>query len=387
MVIKTTEHLPQNVKKRRGEISIEEFRGRIRLRWRYNNRRYYLAASAYTTLNLIIAQKAAIQIEYDIAINNFDYQLLRYRSIIRQTTDSVDKVHEYFSEWVYETKHRVCFDVNHYYVLYLVLKRWGHVTEDNFLNKLKNDSLSNKTFNSRLGVFNSFAQWLVRRSLWKYNPLEGVSRKREETILDPRRKPFTRNEVHQILEAFKTDKFIAKHQKNKHSFYYSFLYFLLKTGVRNGEAIGLRVGSVDFDKKVVIIKEVLARKRNSSNGGSRIRKETKNCKERRLPLSVDLETLLMPLCINKKNDDLVFQSPNGLPIDDNKFQKYNFKPVLKKLNISHRILYACRHTFASRCIENGYSAVNTALLMGNNPETTLRNYVHQTDIPKKLPDF
>ena len=87
----------------------------------------------------------------------------------------------------------------------------------------------------------------------------------------------------------------------------------------------------------------------------------------------------------KNLDDLVFKSINGLPIDDNNLQKRVFKPILKELGIEERVLYACRHTFASRCIQSGISPVNTAFLMGNNPETTLRNYTHQIDTPNNLP--
>lgn len=385
MVIKTTEYLPPISKKRRGEISIEEFRGRLRIRWRYNNRRYSLSAAANTKLNLLIAQKVAIQIEYDIAINDFDYHLIKYRAVIEHSIKPIDNIQEYFPVWVYEMKHKVCSEVDHYYSHHLILKRWGSVTEHNLLKKLKGDTLSNKTFNTRLAVFSSFADWLVRKSLWKYNPLEGMTRKKEDKISDPRRKPFSDEEALNILEAFKSDRFISNRQSVKHSFYYPFIFFLFKTGVRNAEAVGLRVSSVNFSENIITIKEVLARHKFNSHSSSRIRKKTKNGKERNLPLTPDLKDLLEPLCKNKNLDDLVFISPRGHAIDDRKLLKYTFGPILKKLNIPHRILYACRHTFASKCIQSGISPVNTAFLMGNNPETTLRNYTHQIDRPNYLP--
>jgi len=64
---------------------------------------------------------------------------------------------------------------------------------------------------------------------------------------------------------------------------------------------------------------------------------------------------------------------------------WRFKKVLLSLGIDERVLYACRHTFGSRCIDEGVSPVMTAFLMGNNPETTLRNYTHQLNIPDNLP--
>jgi integrase len=95
--------------------------------------------------------------------------------------------------------------------------------------------------------------------------------------------------------------------------------------------------------------------------------------------------VIKPNLVNKSDDDLVFQSQTGLSIDDNNFQKRIFKKVLKELQIQERVLYACRHTFGSRCIDSGITPVMTAFLMGNNPETALRNYTHQINLPKDLP--
>ncbi|HWJ25765.1 MAG TPA: hypothetical protein VNS32_04430, partial [Flavisolibacter sp.] len=72
-------------------------------------------------------------------------------------------------------------------------------------------------------------------------------------------------------------------------------------------------------------------------------------------------------------------------IDDNQFQKRTFRNVLKGLGIEHRVLYACRHTFASRCLQVGITPVSTAFMLGNNPQTLLRNYTHLVSLPTDLP--
>jgi integrase len=155
--------------------------------------------------------------------------------------------------------------------------------------------------------------------------------------------------------------------------------------VRNAEAVGLRVGSLDFTKNIIVIKESLARTVNGTHAEARVRKATKNGKIRMLPLTEDLREVLLPMVAGKGSDDLVFQSFTGQCIDDRMFQRRVFSLVLKGLNIPHRVLYACRHTFGSRCIDAGITPVMTAFLMGNNPETALRNYTHQISIPKDLP--
>ena len=74
-------------------------------------------------------------------------------------------------------------------------------------------------------------------------------------------------------------------------------------------------------------------------------------------------------------------------IDDRMFQRREFKLILKHLSIEDRVLYACRHTFGSRCIYACITPVMTAFLMEINPEIALRNYTHQINIPKELPNI
>jgi integrase len=233
----------------------------------------------------------------------------------------------------------------------------------------------------------SFAKWLVKKGVWTANPLEDINPKKVKKAKLPKRAPFTVEEIHLILEAIKDDTYTPKCSSYKHSHYYPFIYFLFKTGVRNAEAIGLRVSSIDVKKKQIHIKEVLARTLKSGSTENRVRKETKNGKERILPLTPDLYEVLEAVIKGKKQDELVFHSPTGKSIDDHNFQNRIFKPVLKKLEIDERVLYACRHTFGSRCIDAGITPVMTAFLMGNNPETALRNYTHQITIPKELPNI
>ncbi len=97
---------------------------------------------------------------------------------------------------------------------------------------------------------------------------------------------------------------------------------------------------------------------------ARIRKETKNGKERILPLTEDLKDIILPLTLNKKSDELLFQSHKKKAIDDQIFQRRIFKKVLEKLGVEERVLYACRHTFGSRCINEGFTRVMTAFPYG-----------------------
>ena len=65
-------------KSSKGSVSITEYKGRIRLRWRHLKKRFSLNLSFWNQLNLLQAKKIALQIEQDIITGNFDTSLVKY---------------------------------------------------------------------------------------------------------------------------------------------------------------------------------------------------------------------------------------------------------------------------------------------------------------------
>lgn len=373
-------------KSSKGSVSITENKGRIRLRWRHQQKRYSLNLSIWNQLNLLQAKKTALQIEQDIITDNFDSSLIKYTSKTSAAVQATPKSFvELFEEWTISYKQMDCEIHTNYNACRNMLRKWSKVNQDNILSKLNKETFCNGTYNRRLTILKSFADWLITKSYWKQNPFQLVQRKKVKHVKLAKREPFTETEISKILHAVKNDTFCSNSSRYKHSHYYAFLYFMFKTGVRNAEAIGLRVSSINCKDKTITIKEVMARSLKNTCSINRVRKETKNGKIRQLPLTSDLYEILTPLIQNKQPDDLVFVSPTGKSIDDHNFQNRVFKVVLKNLNIPERTLYACRHTFGSRCIDQGITPVMTAFLMGNNPETALKRYTHQITIPKDLP--
>ena len=372
-------------KNSKGNVSLTNYKGRIRLRWRYQSIRYSINLLSYNKTNLLAAKKTTLQIEQDMADDKFDYSLNSYKGESKAMLQAEKTIVGYFEEWTSDIKQMDCEKHTNYNSVRNMLKKWGKIEQHSIHKKLNAEVFCAGTYNRRLTMLKEFVRWLIRKGVWTFNVLEDINSKRVKKVKQDKRKPFSASEIKRILNAFKNDAFTPKSSAFKHSHYYPFIYFIFKTGVRNAEAIGLRVGNINIKLRVIHIREVLARSLKSTSAAQRIRKETKNGKERTLPLSPDLLKILKPLLEAKNNDDLVFQSQTGLSIDDNNFQKRIFKPILKKLEIDERVLYACRHTFGSRCIDSGINPVMTAFLMGNNPETALRNYTHQINLPKDLP--
>jgi integrase len=372
----------------KGAVSISNYKERIRLRWRYQGKRYSLSLSAYTKVNLNAIKKVVLQIELDMANGQFDDSLVKYGGKVVKAVEEPKKpqtIVACFEKWVKDYKQLDCDKNSDYFHLRGTLKKWGEIDPSEMLTRLNTEKYSPKTYNERLSMLKGFSLWMVKQGQWTINLFDGVSRKKVSKTEKPNRVPFTEEEIHLILEAIRENRFCPGSSRYKHSHYYPFLYFIFKTGVRNAEAVGLRVGSLDFTKRIITIKESLARSVKGTHAEARVRKATKNGKIRMLPLTEDLKEILFPLVDGKGSDDLVFLSYSGQSIDDRMFQRRVFSAVLKGLNIPHRVLYACRHTFGSRCIDAGITPVMTAFLMGNNPETALRNYTHQVSIPKDLP--
>lgn len=372
----------------KGAVSITNYKARIRLRWRYQGKRYSLSLGSYDKVNLKAAKKIVLQIELDMINGRFDASIIKYSGKSVKVTEEPKMpltIVSYFEKWVKEYKQLDCEKNVDYYHLRNTLRMWGEMYPGEMLSKLNTEKYGPKTYNGRLSILKGFSAWMVIQGIWSVNPFEGVSRRRVKKTEKPDRTPFTEEEIRLILDAIKNDSFCPPSSRYKHSFYYPFIYFIFKTGVRNAEAVGLRVGSLNFKNKTIIIKEALARTVRGTHTAARVRKETKNGKVRMIPMTEDLEGILSPQVMGKGPDDLVFQSFSGGAIDDRMFQRRVFSVVLRGLNIPHRVLYACRHTFGSRCIESGINPVMTAFLMGNNPETALRNYTHQINLPKDLP--
>ena len=306
------------LKKTKGAVSLTDWKGRIRMRWRYLNKRFSLTLFTNNKKGLLQAKKLALEIESDLFHDLFDATLCKYKGIeppqkIEQPTKTIV---EQFEHWVKEYKQMDCDKNVDYHHLRNTLRKWGAFDQDTILTRLNMETFGAKTYNNRLGILKNFSKWLVKQGVWSIDPLEEVNRKRVKKTIKSERTPFTVEEISAILKAFKENTFCSRASRYPHSHYYPFVYFLFKTGVRPAEAIGLRVSSMDFAKKLIQIKEVLARTVWGTNTSARVRKETKNGKERMLPLTEDLFEVIQPLVGGKHPKDLVFYSFSGGAIDD-----------------------------------------------------------------------
>lgn len=270
-----------------------------------------------------------------------------------------------------------------------MLERWKGLSVNTTAELLNAKNWKPTTYNKRLKCLCDFFEWLVLKGSISANPLKGVARKRnKKSKRNPKRVPLSEEEILKLLKAVKNDTFCPAASQFKHSHYYPFLYFMFLTGVRNAEAIGLRVKHVDLANNQIEISETFARTLKGSNHAARINKGTKMDNARFLPLSEELRTLLTPLLANKADDSFVFQSPKGLSIDDRMLQRRVLRPVLKELGLKKKDLYVARHSFGTRAAQQGMAITDIAYLMGHTTvEAAIRNYITVSRGNTSLPNL
>jgi integrase len=297
------------LKNTKGAVSLTNWKGRVRMRWRHLGTRYSLTLFPNTKKGLHQAKKLALEIESDLFNDRFDTTLCKYKGIDPppMVEQPIKTLVEQFEYWVREYKQMDCDKNVDYHHLRNTLRKWGAFDQDTILTRLNNETFGAKTYNNRLGILKNFSKWLVKQGVWSVDPMEEVSRKRVKKTIKPQRAPFSLEEISAILGAFKENTFCSRASRYPHSHYHPFIFFLFKTGVRPAEAIGLRVGSIDQQRKLIHIKEVLARTVRGTNQGVRVRKETKNGKMRMIPLTDDLQEVIKPLLEGREVDALVFK--------------------------------------------------------------------------------
>lgn len=400
---------------RQTTVSISPHAEGLRLRWRVGKKRPELYIPASQVNCDKIAQKIKAVIEYDLLTGSYDESLRRYKGLMKlaahterleselnrpiqpvsvlpyqkplSLTPKLDILKEFDRYIAAKSLNPDSEDLSSYYTqTRAMLKKWGDFDPEQTPVLLSKEAIGPKTFNDRRNCLVKFFGWLVRKGKLPDNPLQEVSTKRRQRNTE-QRKPFTDMEVALILDALKTDRYKKKSARYSHHQYYPLVAFMIQTGVRNAEAIGLQVRDVLWDRGEIKICRALARTRKGTNEAARKEKGTKTNNVRYLPMNEFLIDLLKPQCLGKKGTDLVFTNEAGRMIDDRMFQRRVFKPLLEELKLQDRDLYACRHTFATRAVQAGMKAHEVAYLMGDNLQTVVANYYHSERVTTSLPNL
>jgi integrase len=158
--------------------------------------------------------------------------------------------------------------------------------------------------------------------------------------------PFSLDEVDRICAAVRAD-------------FRNYVTVRFFTGMRTGEINGLKWKYVDFERGLVLIREVFSAGESEENAKNEF-------SIRDIPmLPVVREALKSQLVHRVPNGDYVFCTKGGHPIDANNFANRVWYPLLRYLGIEKRRPYQTRHTTATMMLASGENPEWIAKLMGH----------------------
>lgn len=370
--------LSKRKKAPKGTVSVQVFKGRLRLCWSYRGKRYFL----YLELpdgktNRIMAEVKAKQIEGDIATGNFDPTLAKYKP--EQSMTSSIKATELFEKFIrHKGKQVYKQTLAKYKALLGYIKQFFRDKVATGLDEAQagqfKDWLSKRiapiTLHERITLMRACWEWGIKQKLVEANPWEEVL-KSVKVPPQQKPKPFTKEEIEKILTGFRSDRY--------YSHYSDYVEFLLSTGCRTGEAIGLRWCHFNHDCSVMWIGESLSRGH---------RKEVKNNRARFVTLTPRLQTMMLARKPeDAKPDDLVFLSPKGKAIDDHNFRNRAWKSILSKVGVEYRKPYTTRSTLISHALDMGMNPAMIAEMTGHEIQTLFREYAGNVQGRPRLPEL
>ena len=204
--------------------------------------------------------------------------------------------------------------------------------------------------------------WGIQNGLTRTNPYkhQAQSLPKPKWMTDPEPNPFTAEEKIAVINSFKNSE--------THSYYLPMIEFMLLTGCRPSEAIGLSWDAVDLHNLQITFRESIV----LTKGRSIKSLKSKNNRIRKFPVNDDLHNLLSRINFNRiGSEHLVFTAPKGGPINQNYFRKIWKKTVTFKKSSP----YCCRDTFITEQLAKGTPIAILAKWVDSSAKTIEQYYL------------
>lgn len=230
-------------------------------------------------------------------------------------------------------------------------------------------------YQTRIALFNML-EFAKENDIIRYNPCK-------KSVKNDMGKPSQKKEA-LTLDVQKKFLEYAKGQSYENQY-----RFILQTGLRTGELVGLKWEDIDFQNKTLKIQRSMEYR--YSVGEWRIGEPKSKSGYRTIPLTDEaIEILKLQKEKNRKIKVIpmewsafVFLCRKGTPVKNSTYDTALFK-ICDKAQINHFSMHVLRHTFATRCIEAGMKPKTLQMLLGHsNIGITMNLYVHTTEEEKK----
>lgn len=359
------------------------------IRFTHGGKRYAIChGKATNKSHKALMESIAAQVTLDISLGQLDTSLAKYKPWAVSESESESDVLlvplQCWDDWVWTLEDNG-LSATSVRTRYQPIRRVIQYTLHDFSIKCVEDlidllpqGVKPSTYNGRLAILKKWDKWLRDTKQVDWHGFDSYSPRQLEQREKP--KPFTREELTLIHATAQKDA--------RFSSYHAFICFLIGTGCRPSEAIGLRWQDLDFTRNQVTISTSLRRADDgSASGKNRVRDTTKTGTTRIIPLVEGLCNTLRSSYYGRqglptKYPDLVFMGTNGEPVNDEYFRKHVWKPLLKECGIPYQRPYVLRHTLISHLIESGASLVQAAAIAGHADTTMVsRVYGHMVNLP------
>jgi integrase len=349
-----------------------EVRGKkLYLRFSYMRKQHRIALGLDdTAAGWAIAKTKLAMLDADIKAGQYDETHKRYSAQVQQKHDNIttrDLFHRYvdtlrqtLADTTIRNKYDPCAKRLEEYFgakpAYRVTAADAVKFRDWYRALVKNDVLR-----ERLRYLNNAWEWGVEHQLLTTNVWAGLSKKiRVEERPTPN--PFTQEELSRILRTLGTTPRFAH--------YYQFCYFLLAMGCRPGEAIALRWAMVNQTCSVVTFAG------------------TKTGRIRKVPVTAEVTRLLLSMT-RGRDEDVVFTTAKGKPINKSNFRQKVWTPLLELAGVAYRPPGTTRHTHISHALAQGKTAVEVGAIVGNSPRVIYEHYaglINKQSLAVVIPD-
>ena len=164
--------------------------------------------------------------------------------------------------------------------------------------------------------------------------------------------------------------------------------FVLQTGLRTGELIGLKWSDIDFKNRTMKIERTMEYRYKV--GEWRVGPPKSKSGYRTIPLTDEAIRILENQRSKNKSlklvpiewKDIVFLCRKGTPVKNSTYDTGLFK-YCDRVGIPRFSMHVLRHTFATRCIEGGMKPKTLQKILGHsNIGITMNLYVHITEDEK-----
>lgn len=161
--------------------------------------------------------------------------------------------------------------------------------------------------------------------------------------------------------------------------------FILQTGLRTGELVGLQWNDVDFEGRVLNVNRSLEYRYERGTWLNHPPKSESGY--RSIPLTQEAIRILQEQkahnaqikIVDFEWSEYIFLSRKGKPVKNSTYDTNLYK-ICQKANIKQFSMHVLRHTFATRCIEAGMLPKTLQVILGHSTlAMTMDRYVHITD--------